>query len=126
MRGNCGGDDGYVTVEAAIVFTALTAVTGLVVAGVVTVATYLGAVGLARDGARAAARAAALGDAPAARSVVGARQPDATVEVTGSATPGTEGDASGLLEYRVNVTVPGWLFDVSATAVIIGEPQSAG
>ena len=122
MRGNCGGDDGYVTVEAAIVFTALTAVTGLVVAGVVTVATYLGAVGLARDGARAAA----LGDAPAARSVVGARQPDATVEVTGSATPGTEGDASGLLEYRVNVTVPGWLFDVSATAVIIGEPQSAG
>jgi Flp pilus assembly protein TadG len=116
VEGRGAGEDGYVTVEAAIVFTALTAVIGMVVAGVVTVTTYLGAVGLARDGARAAA----LGDAVAARSLVAERQPDATVTVTSSAVD----SSTGQLAYRVQVSVPGTLFDLSATAVIIGEPQA--
>lgn len=113
-------DDGYVTVEAAIVFTALTAVVGLVVAGVLTLATYLGAVGMARD----AARAAALGDEAAARAVVTQGEPDArlVVDPGGAAgASGTSGDGARLI--TVTVTVPGWLFDISASAVIVGEPQ---
>ncbi|MGN0097454.1 MAG: hypothetical protein ACI38U_15495 [Corynebacterium sp.] len=113
------GDDGYVTVEAAIVFTALTAVIGTVIAGVLTVATYLGAVSIARDGARAAA----LGDAAAARSVVTEREPEASVRVTTGSPGGPPDSGTGHLVYRVHVTVPGRLFDVSATAVIVGEPQ---
>lgn len=118
---NCGstgpGPDaeaGYVTVEAAMVFTALTAVVGLVVAGVVTVASYLGTVDLARD----AARAAALdpGNAvTAATSFVAAADADARVSVTGGGTTG------GTL--TVQVTSPGRLFDLSATAVIVAEPD---
>lgn len=100
-------DDGYVTVEAAVVFSALTAVIGLVVAGVLTLASYLGAVGMARD----AARAAALGDDAAARAVVAAADPEALVEVSTSGTT-----------FTVTVLVPGRLFDVEASAVIIGEP----
>lgn len=118
MRG-IYGDDGYVTVEAAIVFTALTAVIGTVIAGVLTVATYLGAVSMARDGARAAA----LGDPATARSVVTEREPDALVTVTAGSPGGAPDSATGHLVYRVHVTVPGRLFDVSATAVIVGEPQ---
>jgi Flp pilus assembly protein TadG len=116
VRGSRADEDGYVTVEAAIVFTALTAVIGVVVAGTVTVATYLGAVGLARDGARAAA----LGGVVAARSLVTERQPDATVTVTS----GSVDSSTGQLVYRVQVSVPGTLFDLSATAVIVGEPQT--
>lgn len=114
------GDDGYVTVEAAIVFTALTAVLGLLVAGVMTLATYLGAVGMARD----AARAAALGDGTAARAVVSQREPDASVTVSAADGPaGAAGVGPRLIE--VTVSVPGRLFDVSASAVIVGEPDAA-
>ncbi|MEJ6550676.1 TadE family type IV pilus minor pilin [Corynebacterium sp. USCH3] len=118
MPGRWGDEDGYVTVEAAIVFTALTAVIGLVVAGVLTVAAYLGAVGMARDGARAAA----LGDVAAARAVVAERDPQASVAVDSGPLPtGPSGDQQ---LFSVRVTVPGRLFDVSATAVIVGEPQT--
>lgn len=110
-------DAGYVTVEAAIMFTALTVVVGLVVAGIVTVASYLGAVDLARD----AARAAALdpGNASgAASSVVSSVDADAQVSVSGGG--GDDGGGSGLI--TVQVTRPGHLFDLSATAVIVAEP----
>ncbi|AGP31725.1 TadE family type IV pilus minor pilin [Corynebacterium terpenotabidum] len=108
-------DAGYVTVEAAIVFTALTAVVGLIVAGMVTVASYLGAVDLARD----AARAAALDPqdaATTATAVVRDADPEAQVSVTG-------GGAGELI--TVKVTKPGRLFDLSATAVIVAEPVGA-
>ena len=111
-------DAGYVTVEAAIMFTALTVVVGLVVAGIVTVASYLGAVDLARD----AARAAALdpGNASgAAFSVVSSVDADAQVSVSGGG-GGDDGGGSGLI--TVQVTRPGHLFDLSATAVIVAEP----
>lgn len=111
-------DAGYVTVEAAIMFTALTVVVGLVVAGIVTVASYLGAVDLARD----AARAAALdpGNASgAASSVVSSVDADAQVSVSGGG-GGDDGGGSGLI--TVQVTRPGHLFDLSATAVIVAEP----
>lgn len=111
-------DDGYVTVEAAVVFTALTAVIGLVVAGVVTLATYLGAVGSARDGARAAA----LGGEAAARTVVTRAAPDAVVEVAA----GVDVDGTETRLVRVTVTVPGRLFDVSASAVTVSEPGEPG
>lgn len=113
-----GTDAGYVTVEAAIMFTALTAVVGLVVAGIVTVASYLGAVDLARD----AARAAALdpGDASgAASSVVSQVDADARVSVSGDS--GGTGDL-----ITVQITKPGRLFDLSATAVIVAEPVGEG
>lgn len=111
-------DAGYVTVEAAIMFTALTVVVGLVVAGIVTVASYLGAVDLARD----AARAAALdpGNASgAASSVVSSVDADAQVSVSGGG-GGDDGGGSGLI--TVQVTRPGHLFDLSATAIIVAEP----
>lgn len=111
-------DAGYVTVEAAIMFTALTVVVGLVVAGIVTVASYLGAVDLARD----AARAAALdpGNASgAASSVVSSVDADAQVSVSGGG-GGDDGGGSGLI--TVQITRPGHLFDLSATAVIVAEP----
>ena len=111
-------DAGYVTVEAAIMFTALTVVVGLVVAGIVTVASYLAAVDLARD----AARAAALdpGNASgAASSVVSSVDADAQVSVSGGG--GDDGGGSGLI--TVQVTRPGHLFDLSATAVIVAEPS---
>ena len=111
-------DAGYVTVEAAIMFTALTVVVGLVVAGIVTVASYLGVVDLARD----AARAAALdpGNATgAASSVVSSVDADAQVSVSGGG-GGDDGGGSGLI--TVQVTRPGHLFDLSATAVIVAEP----
>ncbi|MGP9722659.1 hypothetical protein ACT3SZ_01410 [Corynebacterium sp. AOP40-9SA-29] len=120
--GTSGGDAGYVTVEAAIVFTALTAVIGLVIAGVLTLATYLGAVGMARD----AARAAALGDEAAAQAVVTQGEPDALLIIEPGgvpSAPGASGDGARLI--TVTVMVPGWLFDISASAVIIGEPQDA-
>jgi len=102
-------------VEAAIMFTALTVVVGLVVAGIVTVASYLGAVDLARD----AARAAALdpGNATgAASSVVSSVDADARVSVSGGGVAGTD-------LITVQVTRPGHLFDLSATAVIVAEPS---
>ncbi|WP_417288373.1 TadE family type IV pilus minor pilin [Corynebacterium variabile] len=108
-------DAGYVTVEAAIMFTALTVVVGLVVAGFVTVASYLGVVDLARD----AARAAALdpGNATgAASSVVSSVDADAQVSVSGGGGAGTD-------LITVQVTRPGHLFDLSATAVIVAEPS---
>lgn len=111
-------DAGYVTVEAASMFTALTVVVGLVVAGIVTVASYLGAVDLARD----AARAAALdpGNASgAASSVVSSVDADAQVSVSGGG-GGDDGGGSGLI--TVQITRPGHLFDLSATAVIVAEP----
>ncbi|WP_417287364.1 TadE family type IV pilus minor pilin [Corynebacterium variabile] len=111
-------DAGYVTVEAAIMFTALTVVVGLVVAGIVTVASYLGAVDLARD----AARAAALdpGNASGAASpVVSSVDADAQVSVSGGG-GGDDGGGSGLI--TVQITRPGHLFDLSATAVIVAEP----
>ena len=111
-------DAGYVTVEAAIMFTALTVVVGLVVAGIVTVASYLGAVDLARD----AARAAALdpGNASgAASSVVSSVDADAQVSVSGGG-GGDDGGGSGLI--TVQITRPGHPFDLSATAVIVAEP----
>lgn len=111
-------DAGYVTVEAAIMFTALTVVVGLVVAGIVTVASYLGAVDLARD----AARAAALdpGNASgAASAVVSSVDADAQVSVSGGG-GGDDGGGSGLI--TVQITRPGHLFDLSATAVIVAEP----
>lgn len=98
-------------------FTALTAVVGLIVAGIVTVASYLGAVDLARD----AARAAALdpGNASgAASSVVATADADTRVAVSGGA--GGAGGAGDLI--TVKVTRPGMLFDLSATAVIVAEP----
>jgi hypothetical protein len=110
-------DAGYVTVEAAIMFTALTVVVGLVVAGIVTVASYLGAVDLARD----AARAAALdpGNASgAASSVVSGVDADARVSVSSG------GDGTGTDLITVQVTRPGRLFDLSATAVIVAEPAA--
>lgn len=113
---NATDESGYVTVEAAMVFTALTVVAGLVVAGTVTVASYLGTVDLARD----AARAAALdpGNAlTAATSVVGSADADARVSVTSGGTVG------GTL--TVQVTAPGRLFDLSATSVIVTEPAGA-
>lgn len=99
-------------------FTALTVVVGLVVAGIVTVASYLGAVDLARD----AARAAALdpGNASgAASSVVSSVDADAQVSVSGGG-GGDDGGGSGLI--TVQITRPGHLFDLSATAVIVAEP----
>ena len=96
-------------------FTALTVVVGLVVAGIVTVASYLGAVDLARD----AARAAALdpGNATgAASSVVSSVDADAQVSVSG-------GEGAGTDLITVQVTRPGHLFDLSATAVIVAEPS---
>lgn len=107
--------------EAAMVFTALTAVIGLVVAGVIALATYLGAVGMARD----AARAAALDNGAAARAAAGViaeSDPDARVTVQGAGpTDPTENGGQTLL--RVTVTVPGTLLDISASAVIVSEPS---
>lgn len=116
-----GDDRGFVTVEAALVFTAITAVIGAVITGVMTLAAYLSAVGMARD----AARAAALGDGASAHTVVAAAHPEAQVTVSGS-TPrrgssGHDGDDLDLL--TVTVVVPGRLFDISATAVIVNEPD---
>lgn len=121
-----GDDRGYVTVEAAVVFTAITAVIGVVITGVMTLATYLSAVGMARD----AARAAALGDGASARTIVAAADPDAQVMVSGAvsqtaaaqpAVTAQDGDSLDLL--TVTVVVPGRLFDISATAVIVNEPD---
>ena len=121
-----GDDRGYVTVEAAVVFTAITAVIGVVITGVMTLATYLSAVGMARD----AARAAALGDGESARTIVAAADPDAQVTVSGAvsqtataqpAVTAQDGDSLDLL--TVTVVVPGRLFDISATAVIVNEPD---
>ncbi|MGO1436856.1 MAG: hypothetical protein ACTH0P_00375 [Candidatus Corynebacterium faecigallinarum] len=121
-----GDDRGYVTVEAAVVFTAITAVIGVVITGVMTLATYLSAVGMARD----AARAAALGDGASARTIVAAADPDAQVTVSGAvpqtataqpAVTAQDGDSLDLL--TVTVVVPGRLFDISATAVIVNEPD---
>lgn len=95
-------------------FTALTAVVGLIVAGVVTVASYLGAVDLARDAARAAALDPGNA-AGAASSVVAAADEDATVSVDAGS------GASGTL-ITVQVTREGRLFDLSATAFIVAEP----
>ncbi|HIW92070.1 MAG TPA: hypothetical protein H9870_10465 [Candidatus Corynebacterium avicola] len=122
MRSPTVGDDrGFVTVEAALVFTAITAVVGVVITGVMTLATYLSAVGMARD----AARAAALGDGASAQTVVAAADPEAQVTVSGAGsrqgTSGQDNDATDLL--TVTVVVPGRLFDISATAVIVNEPD---
>lgn len=123
---SAGDDRGYVTVEAAVVFTAITAVIGVVITGVMTLATYLSAVGMARD----AARAAALGDGASARTIVAAADPDAQVKVSGAvsqtaaaqpAVTAQDGDSLDLL--TVTVMVPGRLFDISATAVIVNEPD---
>lgn len=123
---SAGDDRGYVTVEAAVVFTAITAVIGVVITGVMTLATYLSAVGMARD----AARAAALGDGASARTIVAAADPDAQVMVSGAvsqtaaaqpAVTAQDGDSLDLL--TVTVVVPGRLFDISATAVIVNEPD---
>jgi Flp pilus assembly protein TadG len=118
------GDDGFVTVEAAIVFTAITAVIGLVVAGVMALATYLGAVSLARD----AARAVALGNGADAQKVVAKSNPDAEATVSAVSAvsgPGVDdGDSNGDMDLvRVTVVVPGALFDISASAVIVHEPD---
>jgi hypothetical protein len=114
-------------VEAAIVFTAITAVIGLVVAGVMALATYLGAVSLARD----AARAVALGNGADAQKVVAKSNPDAEATVSAVSAvsavsgPGVDdGDSNGDMNLvRVTVVVPGALFDISASAVIVHEPD---
>lgn len=110
--------------EAAIVFTAITAVIGLVVAGVMALATYLGAVSLARD----AARAVALGNGADAQKVVAKSSPDAEATVSAVSAvsgPGVDdGDSNGDMDLvRVTVVVPGALFDISASAVIVHEPD---
>jgi len=103
------GEEGYVTVEAAVVFTALTAVVGMVVAGVVTVASYLGAVDLARDAARAASLDPANAEAVVA-DLVGKVDSQARASVTVTDT------------VTVRVTRPGRLFNLTATAVTVPEP----
>jgi hypothetical protein len=103
------GEEGYVTVEAAVVFTALTAVVGMVVAGVVTVASYLGAVDLARDAARAASLDPANAEAVVA-DLVGKVDSQAMASVTVTDT------------VTVRVTRPGRLFNLTATAVTVPEP----
>jgi hypothetical protein len=111
-------DAGYVTVEAAIVATAMTAVVGLIVAGIVTVASYLGVVDLARDAARAAALDPGAAAAAAQHVVTGA-DAEAAVTVTGDGEPAGSGPAQTV---TVRVTRPGRLFDISATSVIVAEP----
>lgn len=106
------------TVEGAVVLTAITLTTGLMVSGLATVASM----GTARSLARDAARAAALGQDPV-RAVEG-RNPGARVEVTRQA------GRAGLEEVSVSVTLPqdapSTLLPVTAQAVILAEPAEEG
>lgn len=67
FRDLASAEDGYVTIEAALGLSAVVIVVTLVIAGIVTVATYIAAI----DTAAAAARAASLGQSytPARGSV---------------------------------------------------------
>ncbi|RAV33477.1 hypothetical protein [Corynebacterium heidelbergense] len=104
------------TVEGAMVLSALTVTTGLLVSGVATLATAASARTLARDGARAAALG---GDAG---RWVTQRRADARVEVSQQETL----KGSGLQTISVRVTLPAPLADVSANTEIVAEPPVEG
>lgn len=107
------------TVEGALVLTAITAVCGLGAAGFVT----LGIAGATDAIARDAARAAALGLDPA--SIVAARSPGATVQVSSAAIGTSGGGANGAEPVRavtVSVTRDAPLLDITRTATVVAEP----
>lgn len=99
------------TVEGAMVFTALAATVGLLLAGFSTVASRSAAESLARD----VARVEALGGD--GRAVAGQREPEAQVSIAPLTVAGQDA-------VSVEVRRPAALFDVTASATIIVEPDS--
>lgn len=98
------------TVEASMVFTALAATVGLLLGGFSTVATRSAVESIARD----AARVEALGGDGAAYAR--ARRPESRVSVHAT-------NVAGQDAVRVSVTQKAVLFDVSAEAVVVSEPE---
>lgn len=98
-----------------MVFAALTAVVGIVIAGIVAAAAYVGVVDLARD----AARAAALDPVNATSAA------EAVVAAASSASSKTSVSVDTGEVITVTVTQGKWLFDLAATAVIVAEPLKA-
>ena len=94
-----------------MVFTALAATVGLLLAGFSTVATRSAAEALARD----IARVEALGGD--GRALAGDREPEAQVSIA----PIT---VAGYDAVSVEVRQPAALFDVTASATIVVEPES--
>ncbi|MFE1537853.1 hypothetical protein [Corynebacterium bovis] len=137
MRWTRGRSDaGYVTVEAALVLSAVTGVAALLIAGIVTGVAWIGAAGTARDAARAAALAGDPGGAErAATAIAGQRSPGATVTVTtepagvaGGPGEGATGDpgggsgTGGLQVLRVTVQRRVALWSVTGEAAVVVEP----
>ena len=98
------------TVEGALVLSALTLTAGVLTGGIITLAQHAGATSLARD----AARAEALGED--GRAVVASRDGDAQVSIASQPLGGMDG-------VRVSVTKSAALFDVTASAVTVVEPD---
>lgn len=98
------------TVEGAVVFASLAVTTGVLLAGFGTVSAHSAAQSIARD----AARSQALG--ADGRALALARFPEATVSVNPVVVAGQQA-------VTVSVELPAPLFDVTATATVLAEPE---
>lgn len=98
------------TIEGAIVLSALVLTSGVMVGGIVAVAQHSSAASLARD----AARAEAIGHDGA--RLVASRDSTAQVSINSTTVGGVE-------SVQVEVTKPTSLFDVTASAVTMKEPE---